>query len=421
MPSRRGVVETNSSPFPEGRRGTLLVLTSSYPKNKEEPSGIFLHHLNRELVSLGWEVVVLTPNFPGGREEEMLEGVQVLRFNYFAHARQLLCYGSGIIPNLQQSPLLWLQVPFYLTAMLWRTYRQVRRGPVDVVNAHWILPQGIVAAVSKILIKVPLIVTAHGSDMTGFNGVLGRTVKRWVLRRADAVSANSQFTLRQIQALAPGSPVELIPMGVDLDQFQTKGSEEVRRQLKIEGEFLLYVGRLVEEKGPQVLLQAMPRVLSIFPLATLVMIGGGTQRAALEERARGLGIAHAVRFLGRISHHELGSYYKSADVFVGPSLAEGLGIVFLEAAASGATLVGCRVGGVSDILIDEVTGLAVEPGNPDQFAHAVIRVLQDSELRRRLAANARKHVEENFGWKRIAALFDSLFQRVLQTESVQRS
>ena len=100
---------------------TVLIVTSSYPKHEGEPSGIFLHHLSRQLVAVGWRVLVLAPNFPGGQPVQMLDGVEIRRFNYFIPQRQALCYRSGMLPNLKQSQLLWFQVPFYLANLFVRS------------------------------------------------------------------------------------------------------------------------------------------------------------------------------------------------------------------------------------------------------------------------------------------------------------
>ena len=399
------------------RRGTVLFLTSSYPKHLEEPSGVFLHYLNKELAALGWSILVLVPNFPGGKSTETMEGVPILRFNYFLPRWQTLCYGSGIIPNLKKSPWLWVEVPFYLVSMFWHASRILRRHHIDIMGAHWILPQGVVAAQLKRFFGVPLVVTAHGSDLSSFDGALGTRLKRFVLSKAEASSANSQYTSQQIQSLMPQVPTAVIPMGVDLRRFCLVKDETIRRELEIQGEFLLFVGRLVEEKGPLHILKAMPRILEVFPKAALVLVGGGTQRAKLEQATRELGITGSVRFVGRLPHQRLSRYYSAADVFVGPSLVEGLGIVFLEAAASGLAIVGSRVGGVSDILIDGVTGIEVEPANSEQLATAIIRVLSDSDLRTSLAKAARRHVEEHFTWKQIALRFDALLRETLQRKA----
>ena len=407
----------SSSPQQAGGRGTVLFLTSSYPKDSEEPSGIFLHYLSRELVALGWTILVLAPNFPGGGTFEVMDGITIVRFTYFIPRWQKLCYRSGIIPNLQRSPWLWMEVPSYFASMLWKARRILKGCSVDVICAHWILPQGIVAALLKGLHEVPLVVTAHGSDISNFNGRLGNGLKRFVLGRADSCSANSEYTRRQIQWLLPQLPVDVIPMGVDLRQFRAGSNSDVRKSLRIDGEFLLFVGRLVKEKGPLYLLKALPLVLERYPKAVLVLVGDGTQRTELEHLVDELGIGHAVRFLGRIPHQELAPYYTAADVFVGPSLVEGLGIVFLEAASSGLPIIGSRVGGVSDILIDGVTGIEVEPASSEQLAEAIIRVLSDSKLGAILARNARHHVEERFSWKQVAFRFDLLLYETMQRKT----
>jgi glycosyltransferase involved in cell wall biosynthesis len=155
------------------------------------------------------------------------------------------------------------------------------------------------------------------------------------------------------------------------------------------------------------------------------MIGEGTMRPELEQLARQLGIASSVRFLGRISNAELPKYYTAADLFIGPSIVddigdtEGLGIVFLEAAASEVAIIGTSVGGISDVLIDGVTGIQIEPANPEQLAGAIKRVLQDSELRSNLVRRARRHVVEHFAWGQIAARFSSLFQEVISGRLAQ--
>src|SRR5262249_33102175 len=147
-----------------------------------------------------------------------------------------------------------------------------------------------------------------------------------------------------------------------------------------QGEMILFVGRLVEKKGVEYLLNAMPSVIRAYPRAVLVIIGEGTQRPELEELARKLGIQPWVRFLGRIPNDELPKYYAAADVFVGPSVidkfgdTEGLGIVFLEAAACQVAIIGTSVGGISDVLINEVTGTQIDPSDSDQLARELKRL-----------------------------------------------
>ena len=400
---------------------TVLIVTSSYPKHAGEPSGIFLHHLSRQLVTVGWRVVVLAPNFPGGQPVQMLDGVEIRRFNYFIHRRQALCYRSGMLPNLKQSLWLWLQVPFYFASLFASVLQAIRRDSIDVINAHWVVPQGIVTRLVQMLCSVPVVLTVHGGDIFAFQGFAGRLLKRLALRRAEACTANSTFTRGQLLQLCPSAEVSIVPMGVDVTEFEPKQPNLIlRRSMGVDAELILFVGRLVEKKGVHNLLGAMQRVLQKFPNATLVLVGDGTQRPELERMAERLGITRAVRFLGKLSHDQLPEYYAAADLFVGPSVVdrsgdtEGLGVVFIEAASAGLAMVGTSVGGISDVLIHDVTGLAVEPDQPEALADAIERLLGDEVLRSRLGAAARQHVLSQFSWTQVAARFSSVFSEVLE-------
>ena len=401
-------------------RGNILFLTSSYPKAKGEPSGIFLHYLAKELKAAGWRVLVQAPNFPGGKGEETIDGIEVHRFDYFFRAWQGLCYRSGILTNLRQSPYLWLQVPFFLCSMLFHAALLIRRKKIDVIHAHWALPQGLVTSVLQSLVDVPVVLTVHGGDAFAFRGRIGTALKRFALRNVDACTANSSGTQEQIRKCRQSLDVKLIPMGVDAEHFHPESLQQnIRKELRIPGEMILFVGRLVEKKGVEHLLNAMPSVISAYPQAVLVIVGEGTQRQGLEELAQRLGIQPWVRFLGRIPNDELPKYYVAADVFVGPSVVdkfgdtEGLGIVFLEAAACQVAMIGTSVGGISDVLIDKVTGAQIDPNDSDQLAREVKRLLQDPGLRSRLGQMARRHVVENFSWRCVASRFTDLFQEVL--------
>ena len=407
--------------------GSVLIVTSSYPKHEGEPSGIFLHHLSRQLVACGWRVLVLAPNFPGGQPVQMLDGVDIRRFNYFLPQRQALCYRSGMLPNLKQSVLLWFQVPFYLANLFGSLLRTVRKESIDVINAHWVVPQGIVTRLVQSFLSVPVVLTVHGGDIFAFQGLVGRFLKKWALTRADACTANSAFTRGQLLRLCPSAEVGIVPMGVDVTDFEPKQRNVLlRRKLGVGAEMILFVGRLVEKKGVHNLLAAMQQVLKKSPHATLVLVGDGTQRHELERMAERLEIAGSVRFLGKLPHEQLPEYYAAADVFVGPSVVdrsgdtEGLGVVFIEAASAGLAIVGTSVGGISDVLIHEVTGIAVEPDQPEALANAIERLLGDEPLRQRLGAAARQHALSQFSWSQVAGRFSSIFRRVLEGEPGRR-
>ena len=399
---------------PKSELTSVLILTSSYPKQLGEPSGIFLHLLAKYLSAQGWHLTVLAPNFPGGKKTEEIEGIRIYRFTYFIPSLQALCYRSGILPNLRKSVILWLQVPFYLASMWYSVLKLLRTQSIDLIHVHWVLPQGIIAGLVRVFSKIPILITVHGSDIFSFRGKLAICLKKFSLRQASAITANSMFTSSIVRRLDRNIPVNVVPMGVDTDEFNPdRTNPRIREKLGIEGPMILFVGRLVEKKGVQHLLKAMPGVLKNFPKAVLVIIGDGSQKAKLKKLVKTMEISQSVCFLGTLSHSQLPEYYAEADVFVGPSEVEGLGVVFLEASASGLPLVGTAIGGTADILLDEFTGIKVETENKVALSRAILRILRDDDLNQRLSKNAREHAVKNFSWPRVAFRFAEVFNEIL--------
>ena len=395
---------------------SVLILTSSYPKYLGEPSGLFLHLLAKYLSAQGWHLTVLAPNFPGGKKIEEIEGIQIYRFNYFVPSMQGLCYRSGMLPNLRKSVILWLQVPLYLASMWYSVLKLLRTQSIDLIHVHWVLPQGIIAGLVRVFSKIPILLTVHGSDIFSFKGKLAIFLKKFSLRQASAITANSLFTSSIVNKLDRNVPINVVPMGVDTDEFNpARKNPKIRKELGIEGPMILFVGRLVENKGVQHLLQAMPSVLKIFPKAVLVIIGDGSQKDKLKKLVETMKISQSVNFLGTLSHSQLPEYYAEADVFVGLSEVEGLGVVFLEASSSGLPLVGTAIGGTADILLDGLTGIKVETDNMVELSRAIVRILRDDELNQRLSQNARDHAVKNFSWPRVAFRFAEVFNEILNT------
>jgi glycosyltransferase involved in cell wall biosynthesis len=408
------------------KHGAVLVLASSYPMHLGESSSVFVHYLSRYLVQEGWEIIVLVPNFPEGSPQEVMQGVKVRRFNYFFPRWQHLCYGSGVLTNLRRNPGLWLQVPFFLVAMALQASRLLRTCKINLVHAHWILPQGLVASVLRWWFKVPVVLTAHGGDAFAFQRGLPRQIKKACLKASVACTVNSRYTQKVIQEGDVQCPVDLIPMGVDTVAFSpAEPSCDLRKSLGIEGEMVLFVGRLVEKKGARFLVDAWPAVRKQFPKAVLVMVGEGVLRSELESRVAALGVGNSIRFTGRLSNEILPDYYRSADLFVGPSIVdqagdtEGLGVVFLEAMATGTPVVGTAAGGSSDLLQHERTGLVVHPNDSGQLAEAILRLLKDSQLRRSLSETAREQIVYSYSWGQVASGFSSLFLRVIDQSTVR--
>ena len=397
----------------------VLFLTSSYPRSHEDSASVFLRYLAEHLAHRGLEIHVLAP--ADTTSGTSVEGkVTVHRFQYFPSRLQRLAYGSGIMPNLNRSPWLWLQVPFFVFAMAYSLLRVIGREQIDLLHAHWLLPQGLLGVAGKYLRHVPLVTTVHGADAFTLRGGLASALKRFVVMRSDAWTTNTAATSRAIDPAITPRP-HVIPMGVDIELFASGDPAQLRQQLA-DGELLiLFVGRLVEKKGCQDLLEALSLLPS--PLrhrTTLWIIGDGDQKSQLEQTTKDLRLAQKVKFWGAISNHRLPEFYAAADLFVAPSIkaasgdTEGQGVVILEAFASRACVLTTRVGGIDAIVRDDITGTLVPPHQPQDLAVAMEKLLNDPGLRAKLAENAFQEVKERYHWKQVAAEFESLY-RALQT------
>jgi glycosyltransferase involved in cell wall biosynthesis len=396
----------------------VLFLTSSYPRNNDDSASVFLRYLANALTNRHVEVHVLAPS--EGKASKTIDGsVTVHRFQYFPVRLQNLAYGSGIIPNLSHSPWLWIQVPFFLWSMTQSLVRLLFKERPSVVHAHWVIPQGLIAVLAKPLHRTPVITTAHGADVFALRGMVKNRLKRLVLSRSDAWTANSGATAGAGGVDASVSTPRIIPMGVDIELFAGGNREKLRAQLCADESLVLFVGRLVEKKGCGDLLRALALLPESLRLrTTLWIVGDGNQRHDLERTAKSLGIGRKVCFWGAISNHRLPDFYAAADLFVAPSIeassgdSEGLGVVFLEAFAGRACVIATCTGGISSVVIDNVTGLLVEPRNPKQLAATMAKLLVDSSLRARLVDNAYIKVATRYNWERIGEEFESLYREV---------
>jgi teichuronic acid biosynthesis glycosyltransferase TuaC len=403
----------------------VLFLTSSYPRSPDDTASVFVRYLAEQLADRGLVVYVLAP--ANGKGGKTVEGrVTVYRFQYFPVALQALAYGSGIMSNLKRSPWLWLQVPFFVLSMAYRLLHLIRKQKPALVHAHWILPQGFIGALAKLILGTPLITTAHGADTFALRGPVSTRIKRFIIAMSDAWTANTPATASAIGPLAALPKPIVIPMGVNIELF-AGGNPAKLRALLAENEFLLlFVGRLVEKKGCHNLLQAFSLLPSnLRERTTLWIIGDGDQKSRLEASAKNLGIAHKVRFWGTLPNEQLPDFYAAADLVAAPSVeaasgdTEGQGVVLLEAFAARTCVVTTRVGGIDNVVTDGVTGRVLKPGQPRLIADAVERLLRDATERERLAENAFRKVQRVYGWDRVAAQFETLYRDICDSRQTQ--
>ena len=396
----------------------ILVLTSTFPRWANDTEPKFVDYLCEHL-SADNDIHVLAPHDAGiPVDEQLSDRVRITRFRYAPERWESLAYNGGILPNLRANPSRFALVPLFLLAQLWAVTRLLRKNNYDIVHAHWIIPQGIVLRIAYLLLHrpPPLVLTSHGGDLFALKGRFLGSLKAWVLAGANAVTVvSSEMKKKAANLGVPEDKLDIIPMGVDcLETFVPPGPDTTRAGL-------IFVGRLVDKKGVEYLLRAMPAILARHPEEQLRLIGDGPLRPMLEGLCQELGITSSVTFLGAVANRDIPALLQEAAIAVIPSVVadtgdqEGAPVSIMETLASGNATVVSNYPGAQDIIEDGVNGYLVDQRAPEQIATRVLELLARPQLRAALGAAGRRTVAESFDWRVVSAKFQQVFDRVTVT------
>ena len=334
---------------------TTLVMASTFPRRKNDTTPGFVYELSKRLMSRERAIVVLAPHAANAKKHESFDGLDTYRFQYFIPSdMQKIAYGAGIIPNVKSNPIALFQVPFFLLSEYIKTSSLIRKYNPDVIHAHWLIPQGIIASMLKKK-NTKLIVTIHGSDLFPLKNPMFKSMQRNVMKNCDICTVNSEATKNELMKRFPEfkDKVFVIPMGVDTKQFFKKNAKSKFNEYT-DKKIILFVGRLNEQKGIEYLVRAMKYVNLKIKNSRLLIIGEGGYKKKLQKIANGFHIDN-IEFLGGMGQSELADYYNLADVFVLPSVTsrigtEGQGLVLLEAMSCGTPAIGSETGGIKFLI-----------------------------------------------------------------------
>lgn len=286
----------------------------------------------------------------------------------------------------------------------------IREQNIDVVWFGAAAPMGLLARACRAAGAQRIISTTHGHEV-GWSMFPGaRRVLREIGHSSDVVTYISRYTRNRFAAaFGPGTAFERLPSGVDIDRFypdRAAGTRiRERHGLAEDTPVIVCISRLVERKGQDKLIEAMPHIVAAHPDARLLLVGVGPYRHRLVELAEKVGVADRVIFTGKVDFADLPAYYNSADVFAMPARTrgkgldvEGLGIVYLEAQACGVPVIAGDSGGAPETVIDGVTGVVVGGRDVGKLEVELVRLLGDRDAARKLGRAGREHVEAKWTW-----------------------
>ncbi len=394
----------------------ILMLTWEYPPRIVGGIARVVHDLSHRMIKDGHEVTVVTYKDGNAPYFEDDKGVKVYRVDNYM-----------INPN---NFIDWImQLNFNMLAKANELIS--KEGKFDVIHAHdWLVTYA--AKSLKESYNIPLVATIHATENGRNSGIHDETQRyindtEWLLTyESTEVIVNSNYMKNELQRIfgLPFEKINVIPNGINLNNFTgVERDYDFRRQYAMDNEkMILYVGRLVYEKGIQNLIGAMPKILSNYHDAKLVICGKGGMMDELRQEARNLGIENKVYFAGYCDSKKIQKMYKCADVAVFPSTYEPFGIVALEAMLAGVPTVVSDVGGLNEIVEHGVDGMKSYAGNSNSIADSVLTLLFDAKLCSAVSKNAVKKVKELYNWNKIAQDTHYVYeQAICQTEAQRQA
>lgn len=392
----------------------ILMLTWEYPPRIVGGIARVVNDLSKRLIKDGHDVCVVTYREGSAPYYENDKGVHVYRVDNYM-----------INPN---NFIDWImQLNFNMVA---KVNELIAKGEkFDVIHAHdWLVAYA--AKTLKNSYDLPLVSTIHATE-AGRNGGIHDEVQRyindteWMLTyESSEVIVNSKFMKNDLQRLfgLPYEKINVVANGINSTAYSgVEKDYDFRRQYAADNEkIILFMGRLVYEKGVQHLISAMPKILENYHDAKLVIAGKGGMLDELKAQVEAMGLGQKVYFTGYLNAKQVSKMYKCADISVFPSTYEPFGIVALEAMLAGVPTVVSDVGGLNEIVEHGVDGMKSYAGNPNSLADSILELLFNPQLCESISKKAKTKVKNEYSWTKIAQDTHFIYQKAICQTMAER-
>lgn len=370
----------------------VLFLTNAYPDFDSSYRGIFVKKMALLLQKGGYQISIVTPKiYKNSQYSEEQSGIKVYRFPFFARDKLLIEHKK--IPYLRM-------VLYFFTGILLTLYA-VAKNKCNMIHAHWAIPTGLIGTWVGSILRKPLIITTHGSDLRmalerpGFI----RKIFIYVCKHATHINCVSNMQKKELEQMGIlGEKISYIPMGVDEDFL------ELGREKKIDlnkRPFIILSNRnLLPIYNVSLLIQAIPIVLREEPGTKFIIAGDGSEKKYLESEVESLNIRPSVQFLGRVPHQEMPHLLNQSDIYVSTSFYDGTSVSLLEALASGAFPIVTDIPSNREWIVDGDNGFLVPHENEILLAQKIVEALRNQGLLKEAQQKNRKLVEQKANWKK---------------------
>jgi glycosyltransferase involved in cell wall biosynthesis len=396
----------------------VLMVTSSYPLFAGDGTAPFIEEIARGVAARGHQVDVILPAHPRlDRNDE--PGVKLFPFSY-APVPGLNVWGYAQSMNADRG-FKWktlLVAPLAAAATRRAIGRRLRCDAYDLVHAHWVVPGGVLAHGPARAARRPFVISLHGSDVFAAerSALVGAAARRAFAAAGSVTACSRDLSERALRLGARAETLRTVPYGVDAGLFHPRTTDPARREtlrqrlgVSPAQTLIVAVGRLVEKKGFEHLIDAVGGT----PRLHAAIVGDGDLHDSLLARASSA--RASVTLAGRFSRADTAEALSVADIVAVPSVVDSKGNVdglpnaLLEAMASGGSIVASRVAGIPDVVTDGVEGALVPPKDAAALRAALLRLAEDAPCRAALGANARRQVERNLTWERVAKTLEECY------------
>lgn len=376
----------------------ILFVASSAPTHESDSTAPFILNMAKDLSDLGWKTDILAPHAPGLAREEIIDGVKIYRFKYFFEQQQKLCYRGGVAANLNSSKFVYLLIPFFLISEFVAVLSLTAKNNYKIIHSHWLIPQGVICTLCCKLLKTIHVASIHGGDVYTFNGGFAKLLKKYSINNTKNIIANSFATKKIVEHIALPQKLHVIPTGTTPPD-DTKNINNRNKDDSITT--VIFLGRIAQEKGLPYLLKAVKLTWQTHRVQ-LKVLGAGPELDDCKQLTSQLDIEAHVEFVGAIPHKDIYKHLSKADIFVGPSISmpsgsqEAQGNTFIEAMFAKLPVIASNIGGIPDAVIHGETGILVDEKSPESISAAIIELIEDPKLMKKIAQKGYEHACKNY-------------------------
>lgn len=396
----------------------ILILTSSFPRFEGDFWGPWVLNYCQELSKQGERIFVLAPHTSNTKKYSKIKSIDIHRFSYWIHSREVLAKPPGIMTNLKKYKIAKFQIIPYLFYNFFSGLNLIKKYQIDIIYCQWIIPSGFIGLILKKITKRPVVVSALGAEFYLSNKKFFALFIRYVMKNIDLLlTASYHMKKLSYNFLKKIKRIKVLPNSVDTDKIKPFKSDKILfPNIDPKCKKILTIRRLVPEKKVDLLIKSFSKLLKNDKNIQLIIAGDGPEKENLVDLTKKLNISNKVLFLGYVRYDKLNSLYNLADIYVLTSEQEGLSVSLLEALSAAVPVISTNIVGNPEVIIHNETGLLFNPGDINQLTNNLKYILNNPEKAKIIGENARKYIISNYSTPKIINQLRAYLLQVLKNQ-----